>query len=201
MNPTPVPQTKYNQIVECLNVILKSGSINELELKRYKNEAEKLKNHNPSEAFTLLGIIACLEKKIEEMHSYHKKALTYSNNPIYLLQYTTSLINVELFDDAYPYALEAFKNDQNNLQIIDALITITYEIDNYEELITYTSLWKKIKGEPHPYATFLEDNDDKLSQMIINFDELIKNKPELVVKPDPKLIKLVDELVDGVDIA
>ena len=31
-------------------------------------------------------------------------------------------------------------------------------------------------------------------------DKLMKEHPELFVKPDPELMKLVDELVDGVEL-
>jgi hypothetical protein len=64
-----------------------------------------------------------------------------------------------------------------------------------------------IKFKPtHGRQTFccpehqVEDNDDNLFQMLDNFDKLINNQPDLVLKPDPKLIELADNLVEGVEV-
>jgi hypothetical protein len=54
--------------------------------------------------------------------------------------------------------------------------------------------------EPHILVAFPEDNDDNLFQMLDNFDKLINNQPDLVLKPDPKLIELADNLVEGVEV-
>jgi len=46
-------------------------------------------------------------------------------------------------------------------------------------------------------ASFPEDNEESLSQKLGKLDELMESRPDLIVKPDPDLINLADELTQG----
>ncbi len=45
---------------------------------------------------------------------------------------------------------------------------------------------------------FPEDDDETLSKMLDAFDKLIDETPDLMVKPDPKMMKLAEDLIKDV---
>jgi len=150
-------------------------------------------------AFTILGMIACLEGNIEEMHSCHKNAMTYSNNENFtMVQYATSLMNSGFFEDAYDYSLKVYKKDYLDMQNLNNLIEITNKLDLEDEFQKYVAEWEKATGEIHSLISFPEDNDEKLEAMLDKFERLINDHPDLIIKPDPEIIKLANDLVKGV---
>ena len=201
MNPTAQPKSKASQIIDNLNEMLDSRTINEFALKKFKVEAEKIKEEDLASAFSILGMIACIENDMNNMHSYHKNAITYSNESIAeLSHYVVSLMNCRLFKDAHTYAQKVYEKNPSNLKNLDILIRTVNELNLEDEFQKYVKKWENLKGEPHISVTFPEDNDDKLSQMLDKFDKLIDKQPDLILKPDPKLIELADSLVEGVEV-
>jgi len=201
MCPLAQPQTKYLEIVEKLNKMLFSGEANEFELKRLKKEAENIKRTSPARSFTLLGMIACLEKDVDHMHSHHKNALHYSgDNQTYLQNYAVSLNALGIVDKAHEYALEAHQKDPKDHNVIGLLAKITNKLDMEDEFQRYIKLFNKLTGETHYLVSFPEDDEETLSKKLSTFDKLIDEQPDLIVKPDPKMMKLAEELIEGVAI-
>lgn len=200
MNIKAQPKTKAVKLIDKLNKMVIRREVNELELKRCKVEAEKLKKIDIARAFTILGMVACLEKDIEKMHSFHKNAIIYSpEDVVTIYQYVVSLANLDLFQDGYTWALKAYKKDPLYSDIIDILIKITNKLDLEDKFRIYTNKWLKLTKKPHFLVSFPEDNDGRLSKMFNGFDELMDSQSDLILTPDPELIKLADELVEGVD--
>jgi len=200
VSPHTKPKTKADEIFEKINSMVGTGSANEFELKKFKIEAEKLKEIDIAAAFTILGMIACVEGDIEEMHSCHKSAIAYSDENWVKSQYSISLLNRYLFQEAYIIAKEIYDNDPTLLKNLDTLIKATNSLDLEKEFQKYVAEWKKNTGENHSLISFSEDNDDELDKILEHFDDVIDRSPDLIVKPDPILIDLADELVEGVDI-
>jgi hypothetical protein len=201
MNPTAQPKSKASQIIDELNKMLDNRTINEVALKRFKVEAERIKEKDLAKAFSILGMIACIENDLQNMHSYHKNAITYSNENIAeLSHYVVSLMNRRLFKDVHIYAQKVYKKSPSNSKNLDILIRAVNELNLEEEFQKYIKKWENLVEEPHILVAFPEDNDDNLFQMLDNFDKLINNQPDLVLKPDPKLIELADNLVEGVEV-
>jgi hypothetical protein len=181
--------------------MLDNRTINEVALKRFKVEAERIKEKDLAKAFSILGMIACIENDLQNMHSYHKNAITYSNENIAeLSHYVVSLMNRRLFKDVHIYAQKVYKKSPSNSKNLDILIRAVNELNLEEEFQKYIKKWENLVEEPHILVAFPEDNDDNLFQMLDNFDKLINNQPDLVLKPDPKLIELADNLVEGVEV-
>ena len=194
------PKTVASKLINKLNKMAVRKEGNELELKRCKDGAKKLKENDIVAAFTILGMVACLEKDIKKTHSFHKNAITLSHEDVAEIhQYVVSLANLALFQDAYTWALKAYDKDPLNLNIIDALIKITNKLDLEDKFRIYTNKWLKLTKKPHFLVSFPEDNDAQLSKIFNGFDELMDSNPDLILTPDPELVKLADELVEGVD--
>lgn len=177
--PRPAPQTKFETLIKRLNELKRQGGTGlELETKRIKREAEKLMSVDPAAAFTTLGIIACFEGKISDMHGFHKNALIHSgeDDPLHLANYAISLHLCGLLEEALQYAKKAFAKSQANLErrrdALDLIINLTDQLGNVEEFFFYTDQWLKLTGKPHP---------------------LVDLEVDLTGKPDPESIDDVAE--------
>ncbi|MBC8432556.1 MAG: hypothetical protein H8D96_11640 [Desulfobacterales bacterium] len=150
MSPTAQPLSKGAQIIAQLNELIQRKDADDFTLKRLKAEAEKIKENNLVDAFSILGMIACIEQDIENLHSYHKSAITYSNESAReLSHYVVSLINSKLYEDAYKYSLKVFKKAPTDEKNLDILIKAISELNLEEEFGKYTSIWFDLKKEPH----------------------------------------------------
>jgi len=205
----PQAKTKFKECISILNEIneLKHNDIFYskekyiFQLNRVKIEAEKIKDNNPADAFALLGIIACLEDNIEEMHINHKKALSYEDSPEHKEDYAISLLHSHLFDEAYKYFLDLYtKADKNDLLILEGLIKYTAILNLNEEYDKYINQFKMLTGKEYDLKIFREDNEKILSNMIRAMDYHIDNNPDMIEEFDPDLFALAEELVEGVEI-
>ena len=204
MNPQAKLKSKGQEIVDKLNEMFDRKQINQFEIRKFKNEAEKLKQVDLPGAFTILGIIACIEKNTDDMHSSHKNAIAYSSDEdvkiVSMVQYVISLYNAELFEEAHVKSLGIYKEDPLFLSNLNMLIKITNRLDREEEFQKYVDEWKRNTGENHFSVDFPEDDEEHVDQMLDGFNSLINKHPNLLVKPDPKIVKLADELIEGVDV-
>ena len=80
------------------------------------------------------------------------------------------------------------------------LIIALNKTNREEEFQKYINKWFKLEGKPHALVTFPEDNDEYFSEILDKITEMIDNHPELIVRPEPDLIKLADSLVEGIKI-
>lgn len=177
MTPTAQPLSKGAQIIAQLNEMVRSRDADEFTLRRLKSEAEKIKEKDPADAFSILGMIACIEKDIKSMHSHHKNAIAYSNESVRdLSQYVISLNNCRLFEDVYEYALKVFEKDPTNDKNLDILIRATSKLSLEEEFEKYTSIWFDLTKQPHKlkiYSKALVESIDKaVDQMLTGKDNL-----------------------------
>ncbi len=144
---------------------LQGGAGLELEIKRIKREAEKLISVDPAAAFTTLGIIACFERKISEMHQFHKNALALSNEAIHLANYAISLSACGLLEEALEYAKRAYDECQSDLtrrrDALDLIIDLTYQLGRLEEFFSYADQWQRLTGKKHLRAADLIDFSEK----------------------------------------
>ncbi|MCP4113031.1 MAG: hypothetical protein GY749_47140 [Desulfobacteraceae bacterium] len=144
------PEKKSDEIIFELFKITDTGLYDIFTLNRCKIEAKKLREQNfLEEAFAILGMIACIEKNIEEMHSYHRRALGYSGETYFsLYNYATSLTFSSLYQEAYEYALKAFEIEKNE-KVINLILHTTYLLNKKDEFTKYAQLYKKLYGKEH----------------------------------------------------
>ena len=189
--PQPAPETTFNTLMQRLNELKRQGGANfELEIKRLKREAEKLKEVDPAAAFTTLGIIACFEGNIPDMHKFHKSALVYgSEDPLHFANYAISLDMCGLLEEAFQYAKTAYEKSQTNLDrrrhALDLIINVSDQLGKIEEFFFYADQWLQLTGNPHPLID-LEvglsgkpaesiDGTTMTSSLIKKVEELIKD--------------------------
>ena len=144
-------------------------------------------------------MIACVECDVENMHKNHKNAIKLSDNFDTNSLYAISLLNSELYQEAYELASESIKlcdgDIHSMITILDVLIECCYHLDYEDELARYLKQWKKLGKEDHPMA-FAEDNEDNLAVMFDYFDKIIDNYPNEIVRLDPELVEGVESCAD-----
>ncbi|MCF8078871.1 MAG: hypothetical protein K9K88_06275 [Desulfobacterales bacterium] len=204
MGPVPAVSKRAEQIVDLLNEMKYDDEPNRFELIQFKREANEMKSTNLVGAFTILGMIACLEGNESGMRSSHKNAIAYaegSDLPLSwsMTQYAVSLLHFNLFEEAYEYSGRAYKIDPTDARNLHLLVSITNELDAEQEFQKFAEEYKSITGREHDILMFPEDNEEYAAKSIDCIEKLMADKPNLVVRPDPYLIGLANELIDGVE--
>jgi len=197
-------KTKFGEFIDILNDMITGHSeYNDFLLTKIKMGAKKLIQDDPAGAYILLGMIACVENDTENMHRNHKNAITLCNDFDTNTLYAISLLNADLFYEAYDIALKANKLCGDNIydifRITDILIQCCDFLNLDEEMDNYLQKWKKIKKEDHPLS-FPEDNSDNLTEMFDYFDNIIDNYPDKIVRLDPEIVARAQKLVEGVEL-
>jgi hypothetical protein len=193
----PVPASKYSDIINDLNQIDSEIDYKPyiFRLNTYKQETKKMIQKNPEEAYIILGIIACIENDLELMHKYHLNAISSSGQSLLsLYQYCCSLSEQDFYQDAKKYALKAHEKVPEDR----ALSFILYE---HEDYILYKKKLEKLGFEFQDPNDFIEDEEVSLKEAIISVDGILNKNPQMIFESDPDLEALVDELIEGVDIA
>jgi len=100
--------------------------------------------------YTLLGLLACLERDIPAMHEHHKRALELEECCFSLIYYAVSLEKSCLWSEAIRYGLIALDYDPHNEKIFEALlklVPLSGRITLYQRLLAQ---WQTANsGVPH----------------------------------------------------
>lgn len=204
----PEALTKFSQLVQEINQLLKvedRADIDDFTFRRLERDAKTLIDANPAESFSLLGMLACLDENIDEMHRCHLLSIKYQNEDVFYNNYSISLENLFFFDEAYEYALKAYSLVSGREVNLTRLIDLAFLLEKAEDLQDHLAAYQKLTGKEFPAKNltnyqFPEDDPEVLKQMLDGFNDMINHHPEMLAKPDEKLNALVDDLVDGVEI-
>ncbi len=183
-------QSKMNEIIDEINYFNSSGLFTEFDLKRLKKEAEKVKDISLTEGFSLLGLIAALEDDLEAMHSCFKRALQQSSEGSFeLCAYASALLISKSYEDAYKYALRAYKNDPSVLISLDVLIEALAATNRKAEFEKYAVLWRKNTKEDHLLTKIpgakMRGKRKKIGAFINNYPKI----NEILSESGPELIR------------
>jgi hypothetical protein len=200
----PAPASKYDDIIYELNDISDQLDYQpyKFRLNHYKQYADKLIEKNPEEAYTILGIIACIEDDLPTMHQYHKIAIDCSGHSILSIhQYCSSLFTQDLYEEAKEYALIIFDKLPEDRETLIYLLEASFSLGQEEDYRHYKECLKKLGFEFEDPDCFKEDDPEKLLQIIQSVDKVLDENPQMIIKQDPHLEALARELVKGVDIS
>lgn len=197
----PAPESKAINIIEALNEMAKTGTVDKFALARYKREAEQIKKIGLfKDAFIILGMIACLEGDFEKMHDSHINAIHYApNDPASYSNYGISLIKAGMLEEAYEYFVKTYKIEPNNIDFLNDVIEVLFDLTTHDnkyesDLEYYAEYWKNLTGEHHP----LYDDPGTTAKMIDECEEKIERNPEVVTELDLSTWQLVESLVKDV---
>lgn len=201
MSPQAKPESKIQSIISELNEMAVHGDRNEFTLKRLKIEADKIKSNDPEWAFTILGMIACIEKDIESVHRYHKNAIAYaSSEKVAALQYYVSLYNLEFYEDAIAVLEDLYQAYEGDTIILDALIKNCAILNRMDDYSRYCEEWTKITEQEHQSLDLSKSTTTEDAECMEMTDLLVEKHPDLLVSPDENLMNLAKELIEGVEV-
>jgi len=115
------PELKSNEILDKIQPSFSSGHTpSQFELAKLKKDAQSIKNINPAQGYSLLGLIACLEVDIEGCRSNFKNAIRLDGDMTQYLNYSSSLLSFGLMDESFQLIdsmLDKFKGDPEYLEV------------------------------------------------------------------------------------
>lgn len=104
----PVQLTVANSVTDQINLIANSDKPTELQLRRVKNEIEKVKQADIAQYYMLLGMFYSVTGDVEASISNHDKSLRLSSQVIFLENYAFSLKRLGKSEEALNLLLKAF---------------------------------------------------------------------------------------------
>lgn len=208
---SPAAQTKsiLDGLVTQLNRLISDGKPNKLkDFSYFKARAKKGIENDPVEAFSILGMVACIEQNIEDMHKNHSIALKYwriepeSTRDYWApAQYSISLKKSLLDHQAYyDYGKNAFDAGYESAEFLEAIAVSAARLDLNDEFLEFANAYERVTGAPHPLTIFPEDDDKTLAKLFDAMDTLIEEDPDFIGSFEPELIAEVEELIKGVEL-
>ena len=94
----PITNSIIDKLSELSNRITKP---NDLEIRKLKNDIDKLKNITPSAYFMAQGMFACLMENAQDCIKYHSLSLQLDNDAIFYVNYSLSLKKLGRYSEAH----------------------------------------------------------------------------------------------------
>lgn len=127
-----------------------------IKLGKYRKSAHSMMKKDPVAANTLLGLLACLEHDTASMHDYHKKAIDLGESAFSLMYYAASLEKCCLWNESVRYALLALDCQQDNPQVLSAIINEAPLTGRFSLLKRLLPQWEQANAMAHPFQGHCE---------------------------------------------
>ncbi len=113
-----------------------------------------------------MGMIACLVGDEKNVKSFFKRAIEQSCSSLqHVLNFIVSLKSLELMEDAYKYAKEAYEKYPLDSECINVAIEMACILNKKVDFEEYICMWHKIMEKRHPLeiGPLFRDADKKMS--------------------------------------
>ena len=137
---------KANTLIDILENLTASKTLDEMATRRLAREARALMDSDASGAHTVLGGIASLEGNAAKVHEHYETAVRLSSqrNPT-LANYATALTNIGEMDEAFRTILKAHEAAPDDLEFLDAAIGIAGEGAKFCQIRVLDERRKKLR--------------------------------------------------------
>jgi len=120
---TPQPKTKFNEILERINLLDGAGAESDIALRQLKREIEAVATHDRTEGFELYGILAAQSEDVEETRRCFEAARKLEpRNTSVLLNYAAALSRFGMYSDVRSQLQLAHTLDPSDLSVLDRYI-------------------------------------------------------------------------------
>jgi len=199
--PMLAAQTDFTELLEILNKLSKQCNPNEFELEMARQKAMKLREVDQAAGLCALGMIACLEDDVVAMRRFHELALRYSNKVGILFNYSKSLLNYGLEEEGMRLLRQSFKENPTHYEALLSLLGETYFLGLDDEFEKYKKFWEDAHpGEKLDIKIFRKPLWEQISRRLDVIQKSIEDNESVLVDPDPDLMRLASELIDGVEV-
>ena len=149
----PVRATKASEFVEQINSITCADEADDLALLRIEREAQKLMAADPEGAHTVLGAVAALQGRGDDVRRHHRIALQQSGHSAQACRnYSVSLMELGEMIEAFEAAREAFRRAPDDGDVLRHLILVSLESAHFREARDHCDRWNTLfPGNPSPH--------------------------------------------------
>ena len=149
----PARATKASELAERINAITYADEVNDLALRRIERDAHKLMAADPVDAHTVLGAVAVLRGRIDEVRRHHDIALQQSGHSAQACyNYSVSLMGLGELIEAFETAREAFRRAPDDGDVLRHLILVALGSAHFREARDHCDRWNTLfPGNPSPH--------------------------------------------------
>ena len=149
----PARATKASELVEQINAIRCADEADDLALRRIERDAQKLMAADPEGAHTVLGAVAVLQGRIDDVRRHHGIALQQSGHSAQACRnYSVSLMDLGEMIEAFEAARESFRRAPDDGDVLRHLILASLESAHFREARDHCDRWNTLfPGNPSPH--------------------------------------------------
>lgn len=146
----PARATKASELVEQINAIRCADEADDLVLRRIERDAQKLMAADPEGAHTVLGAVAVLQGRIDDVRRHHDIALQQSGHSAQACRnYSVSLMDLGEMIEAFEAARESFRRAPDDGDVLRHLILASLESAHFREARDHCDRWNTLfPGNP-----------------------------------------------------
>jgi len=145
---SPKVKLKSMKIITDINNLSFAKRHNKFVLNAYKNEVEKFINNIPENANEILGVIAALEKNIDQLHYFHKLAVNLGSDKAQsYFNYAISLMKLGFISESIEKATNVFGFNKLHVDNNNILIKHNLCIGDFSNAIKYLNHWNALYKE------------------------------------------------------
>ncbi|WP_414041585.1 hypothetical protein ACJU26_05870 [Acidithiobacillus sp. M4-SHS-6] len=177
--PMIATQPVHGTLIEQAVALLEHRPLDQVSLRRLRNEAQAAMHADPAASHIVLGILSCMEGNVAEMHQHHRIAINLDSQSYMAYEnYIVSLQRSGFYREAWQLAqesLEKFPDVKSLLELAVRSAFYSGRVHQAAEMLEHR--WHKISPETdNVMATRIDDvagvcnelglNDDMLSHAI-----------------------------------
>lgn len=156
----PARATKATELVERINAAAHAGEANDLALKRIEQEAQRLMAAAPVDAHTVLGAVAVLRGRADEVRRHYRIAMEQSGRSAEACRnYSVSLMRLGEMVEAFDAARDALRHapDDGDVlrQSILAALGAAYFLEARDLCARWSALFPETPSPHQPTADAL----------------------------------------------
>lgn len=158
----PAAATKAVELFETLNSIWLGTEVDDLVLRRIEREARTMMNAAPQDANSVLGAVAALEGRSDDVRKHFNIALQQSGNSAEVYgNYSTALQRIGEMDESFEMAKQAFERAPDEPDVLRDAISCALNAGKFREASAFQARLAKLSANrPEPneqLATMLGD--------------------------------------------
>jgi len=141
----PQPQTISSQLIKELDALPPEERHNSFVLRGYRKKAKALCRVDPFSGYLVLGMIATLERNVDEMHNHYRRAFKLNPaNPVGYHNYAVSLGKLGIYSEYITYAHKAYETNRGDLNSLEFLIDTSLIVGQIYQANQLLDEWNRL---------------------------------------------------------
>ena len=165
----PTAKPKANDLVAQLSELTKSSVVQELPMRRLRNQAQSLMDSDPAGAHTVFGGVAALEWDLEGVRNHFRIALQHDAGAGTYYNYSIALSNVEATADAFDAAQSALRQAEDDKFLLRNAIEHAAKSAHFTLANDLCRRWTSLSPEEsHPLSSVLVELEKAIERRVFD---------------------------------